>query len=88
MKGNEKRQRVTANENFWSANEKRNRNLGNRKKIRQHYNTRIRRSKESEKVTERRRRFNGAVGDNARNCVFLGSEANLQARSQDSTQDR
>ena len=58
------------------------------KKIRQHYNTRIRRSKESEKVTERRRRFNGAVGDNARNCVFLGSEANLQARSQDSTQDR
>ena len=44
------------------------------------------RKREREKVIERR--FNGVVGDNARNCVFLGSEANLQARSQDSTQDR
>ena len=36
-----------------------------------------------ESVPERK---NGALGDHVGDCVFLGTQANLQARSQDSAQ--
>ena len=38
-----------------------------------------------ESVPERK---NGALGDHVGDCVFLGTQANLQARSQDSAQGR
>lgn len=40
-----------------------------------------------ESVPEREReRENGVLGDHVGDCVFLGAQANLQARSQDSAQ--
>lgn len=35
-----------------------------------------------------RERENGAVGDHIGDCVFLGAEAHVQARFEDSTQGR
>jgi hypothetical protein len=46
------------------------------------------RERERESLREFLKERNGVVGDNLGDCVFLGAEAYVQARSEDSAQGR
>jgi hypothetical protein len=62
-------------------------NLRETKRVKKIMNTN--RNEESQRVRESsRRRENGAVGDHVGDCVFLGAEAHVQARFEDSAQGR